>query len=371
MSVALAGMSLLALGQNAGNATSGAQARPPTPMEQKGIGYLLAQQDKDGAWLPQVGPAVTAMVVKGLVQSGRPLADPAVKKGLDFIETCRQKDGGYYRDTNPNYNASIVLSTLAVLPGDAYKGQVAGLQTFLKGLQQVDGKKDAKGNAITKANSWYGGSGYGEDRPDLSNTSFFIEALHDCGITGSDPAMQKALVFVSRTQMNGETNDQEFAKGVTDGGFIYTPVDGGDSKFGDIDNLDGGSTLRSYGSMTYSGFKSLLYAGLTEDDPRVKAAVKWISNNWTLEYNPGSGGTLDGQYYYLHAFAKAMKAYGHDTITDSKGVKHDWRRELQEFLAAHQKPDGSWVNEKSPRWLEGNPVLPTAYMVLALQESRK
>ena len=174
--------------------------------------------------------------------------------------------------------------------------------------------------------------------------------------------------------MNGETsNDQDFAKSVTDGGFIYTPVDGGDSKFGDIDSLDGGSTFRSYGSMTYSGFKSLLYAGLTEDDPRVKAAVKWISNNWTLEYNPGSGGSVDGQYYYLHAFAKVMEKfpYGHDTISDSKGVKHDWRRELQEFLAARQKPDGSWVNEKSPRWLEGNPVLPTAYMVLALQGSRR
>ena len=80
-----------------------------------------------------------------------------------------------------------------------YAQQIAGLQNFLKGLQKIDGKKDAKGNAITKANSWYGGSGYGEDRPDLSNTSFFIEALHDSGITGSDPAMQKALVFVSRT----------------------------------------------------------------------------------------------------------------------------------------------------------------------------
>lgn len=349
----------------------GAASHEPTAMEKKGVDYLLSQQGKDGSWLPQVGPGVTALVVKGLVESGRPVSDPAVKKGLDFIETCRQKDGGYYKDTNPNYNSSIVLSTFAVLPGADYKPRILALQDFLKGLQQGEGKKDAKGNAITKDNPWYGGSGYGEDRPDLSNTSFFMEALHDSGVPGSDPAMQKALVFVSRTQMNGETNDQAFAKGATDGGFIYTPVDGGDSKFGDIDNLDGGSELRSYGSMTYSGFKSLLYAGLTEDDPRVKAAVKWISNNWTLEYNPGSGGSVDGQYYYLHAFAKAMKAYGHDTITDSKGVKHDWRKELQEFLSQHQKPDGSWVNEKSPRWLEGNPVLPTAYMVLALEEARK
>ena len=359
-----------------------ASAADQTPAERKAVDYLLTQQDKNGAWLPQVGPAVTAMVVKGLVQAGRTTDDPAVKKGLEFIESCHQKDGGYYKDSNPNYNSSIVLSMFSELSeremeGKVWRGprpysqQITGLQTFLKGLQQLEPKKDSHGNAITQANSWYGGAGYGEDRPDLSNTAFFIEALHDSGLPGSDPAIQKALVFVSRSQMNGETNDQAFAKGATDGGFIYTPVESGDSKFGDIDNLEGGSQLRSYGSMTYSGFKSLLYAGLTESDPRVKAAIKWISNNWTLEYNPGSGGSADGQYYYLHAFARAMHAYNHDQITDGKGVKHNWKTELTDFLAAHQKADGSWVNEKSPRWLEGNPVLATAYSVLALEEARK
>ncbi len=371
IAAALQYAAILSAQSPAAPATLDGISRAQTPTEQKAIAYLLTQQDKSGAWLPQVGPAVTAMVVRGLVQGGKPLSDPAVKKGLAFIDSCRQKDGGYYKDSNPNYNSSIVLSSLSALPGDQFKPQIAGLQNFLKSLQQTDGKKDAKGNAITKANSWYGGSGYGEDRPDLSNTAFFVEALHDSGVPGSDPAMQKALVFVSRCQMDGETNDQDFAKGVTDGGFIYTPVDGGDSKFGDIDNLDGGSVLRSYGSMSYSGFKSLLYAGLSQDDPRVQAAVKWISSNWTLEYNPGSGGSYDGQYYYLHAFAKAMQAYGHDEISDQKGVKHNWRSELTVFLQSHQKPDGSWLNEKSPRWLEGNAVLPTAYMVLALQEARK
>jgi squalene-hopene/tetraprenyl-beta-curcumene cyclase len=338
--------------------------------------------------VPQVGPAITAMAAKGLIQAAAPTAklppdNPPLLKALAFIETTKQKDGGYYRDSNPNYNSAIVLSTFAAMSqyemsgpagwGDAkpYAQQIEGLQKFLKGMQLDEGKKDAKGEAIAKKNSWYGGSGYGEGRPDLSNTAYFMEGLHDSGIKGSDPAMQKALIFVSRTQMNGETNDQEFAKGATDGGFVYTPVDGGDSKFGDVDKLEGGSQLRSYGSMTYSGFKSLLYAGLAEDDPRVKAAVKWISNHWTLEYNPGSGGSADGQFYYLHAFAKAMKAYNHDEITDSKGVKHDWRKELNDFLKAAQKPDGSFVNAKSERWFEGNPVLATSYAVLALQEARK
>lgn len=374
---------LLASALLTGVACAQAQQRPQSDGEKKAIAFLLTQQDKDGAWVPQVGPAITAMVVKGLIQAGTPVDDPAMKKALAFIESTKQTDGGYYRESNPNYNSAIVLSTLAayqqyVTSGKVtwsgptpYAQQVEGLQKFLKGLQLDEAKKDDKGAAIAKTNSWYGGSGYGEGRPDLSNTAYFIEALHDSGLKGSDPAIQIALIFVSRTQMNGETNDQDFAKGATDGGFVYTPAGGGDSKFGDVDKLDGGSQLRSYGSMTYSGFKSLLYAGLTEDDPRVKAAVKWISANWTLEYNPGSGASADGQYYYLHAFAKALQAYNHDEITDSKGVKHNWRNELNDFLKAQQKPDGSFVNAKSERWFEGNPVLATSYAVLALQEARK
>jgi squalene-hopene/tetraprenyl-beta-curcumene cyclase len=197
-----------------------------------------------------------------------------------------------------------------------------------------------------------------------------IEGLHDSGVPADDPAIQKALVFVSRTQMLSETNDQPFAKGATDGGFVYTPAEGGDSKFGDIDSLDGGSQLRSYGSMTYSGFKSMIYAGLTKDDPRVAAAIRWIQSNWTLDYNPASS-SFDGQYYYLNAFSKAMRAWGQDVVTDDKGVKHDWRKELAATFEKNQRADGSWVNPKSPRWFEGNPILVTSYGVLCLEEAGK
>ena len=45
--------------------------------------------------------------------------------------------------------------------------------------------------------------------------------------------------------------------------------------------------LRSYGSMTYAGLKSMIYAGLSHDDPRVKAAWEWIGRNFTVDENPG------------------------------------------------------------------------------------
>jgi squalene-hopene/tetraprenyl-beta-curcumene cyclase len=347
---------------------AGAGAKPVTDLEKKGIEFLLKAQNNDGAWMPEVGPALTAMNVKILLQAGKPVSEPAIQKALAFIDTMKQKDGGFYKESNPNYNSSIVLSTFAMMP-DARKADIAGLQTFLRTLQQDGTKKDGADALVTKEHPWYGGTSYSQGRPDLSNSSFYIEALRESGIPTTDPVIQRALVFISRSQLLGETNDLPFAKGSTDGGFIYSPAEGGMTRISDTDR-PGETGIRSYGSMTYSGLKSLLYAGLTQDDPRVKAATKWIQSNWTLEYNPGTS-NAEGQFYFYHAFAKALKAYKHDEITDTKGVKHNWRNELIDALKASQKPDGSWVNAKAERWMEGNPVLATTYAVLALQEARK
>ncbi len=119
--------------------------------------------------------------------------------------------------------------------------------------------------------------------------------------------------------------------------------------------------------MTYAGLKSMLYAGVGPDDPRVKAAVEWIGKHYDLESNPGMGDA--GQYYYYHTFAKALAAVGEETVVDEDGAKHDWRGELIVELASRQQEDGTWVNENS-RWLEGDPNLVTGYALLALSYCR-
>ena len=71
---------LLAATLLAGTAFAQQAPRPQTDGEKKALAFLLTQQDKDGAWVPQVGPAITAMGVKALAQSaaGNPAADPGV-----------------------------------------------------------------------------------------------------------------------------------------------------------------------------------------------------------------------------------------------------------------------------------------------------
>lgn len=109
---------------------------------------------------------------------------------------------------------------------------------------------------------------------------------------------------------------------------------------------------------------SFIYAGLTTDDPRVKAALQWLGENYTLEENPGMG--QEGLYYYYHTMAKALTVAGLDELKTKDGKSVDWRVELGRHLLNNQKPDGSWLNPTG-RWMENDPVLVTAYTLLALQ----
>ena len=125
--------------------------------------------------------------------------------------------------------------------------------------------------------------------------------------------------------------------------------------------------LRSYGSMTYAGLKSMIFAGVGPEDPRVKAAVQWIRKHYGLDTNPGLG--AQGLYYYYHTFAKALDATGQQVFEDNQGIQHNWRAELVDALAARQHSDGSWVNPHN-RWLEGDVNLVTGYALLSLSYCR-
>ena len=123
--------------------------------------------------------------------------------------------------------------------------------------------------------------------------------------------------------------------------------------------------LRTYGSMSYAGLQSLIYAQVKKDDPRIKAVMEWLSRNFTLAENPGMD--EQGLYYYYQTMSKALSAAGVDELTLADGSKVDWRDELAKTLINKQKSDGSWVNTNN-RWWEADPVLVTSYTVLALEQ---
>jgi hypothetical protein len=346
----------------------------------KGLNYLKAQQKPDGGWQEaNEPPAITAIAIKAFVQDGHYKSDEAfLEKALNKLLSYQKEDGSISDDNLATYNTAIAISALAQSKQDRYRPQLQKALGYLRTIQWVDKIDGVPANMkVPESNPNYGGFGYGSKgaRADLSNAQTALDALKDAGLKPDDPAFKAALKFVTRAQNNSETNDQKWAG--DDGGFIYSVADGGASKASDYMTPDGRKVHRSYGSMTYAGLKSMIYAGLSHDDPRVKAAWKWITHNWTLDENPGvkfgdtqnPRGNEDGLFYYYHTLARALHAYGQPIIIDDKGVKHDWRLELIDKLSNQQAPDGHW--EGIQKWMENKPILSTAYAILAIQEAQE
>ncbi len=332
---------------------------------QRGIAYLTGKgQAADGSYSAKISPAVTALCTSALLRNGMSPDDPAVAKSLKYLEGFVQKDGGIYQPDSSiqNYETSIGLMCFVDANKDGrYNELIDRANNYVKNIQWG-------GNGKTQpADVQYGGAGYGKSgtRPDLSNTSFLVDALHSAGAETNHEALERALVFVSRCQnLPSQYNTTQFADKNPDGGFYYTPADNGASAPGG--KTDNGG-LRSFGSMTYAGLKSMIYCGLAPDDERVKAAVDWIRKNYDLTANPGLGQA--GVYYGYNTFAKSLSALGEKTIADSKGAEHDWRAELVTELAKRQQADGSWVNTDK-RFMEGDPNLVSAYCLLALSNCK-
>ncbi len=336
-----------------------ADAKACADMVARAIGFLEQAQAADGSYVAASGPGVTAVVTTALLRQGRSPGDPLVAKSLQYLEGFVQPDGAISLPASDyrNYETSLGLMCFAAANRHGrYDKLIQGAEKFLKDNQWGGSEQEAD-----RSNPAYGGAGYGRHkRPDLSNTHFLVNALRAAGAGPDDEAMKKALVFVSRCQnLESEYNTMPFAAKNPDGGFYYTAAAGGESPAGKT--ADGG--LRSYASMTYAGLKSMLYAGVKADDPRVKAAMKWIQQHYDVASNPGMG--TSGLYYYYHVFAKALDAAGVKDLVDADGKPHDWRHDLVVELARRQRPDGAWVNT-DPRWMEGDPTLVTGYGLLAL-----
>jgi len=128
--------------------------------------------------------------------------------------------------------------------------------------------------------------------------------------------------------------------------------------FGSYEGVTAGGT-KSYGTVTAAGLLSLLFAGADKKDPRVQAAYKWLTTNYTLDSNPGTN-TKGGLFYYYQALSKVTSAYGDKEFVDGRGQRHNWRNELADRLILLQNPDGSWINKDSGLWWEDKPELATA-----------
>ena len=331
---------------------------------ERGGDWLAKNQQVKGNWSTTDHPAITALALVAF--QGKPSLDSdekaAVKKGYDFLLANLHDDGTIHGGKGlVNYNTSIGLLALIAARDDRYKPQILAARKYLVGTQIDLGEK---GKLDTRFD---GGVGYGSkyEHSDMANTLQALEALYYSKRFTADSSATKdldwkaAIHFLQNCQNLPSHNPQASADPQDYGGFVYHPEE---SKAG-TNTINGRIALRSYGSISYAGLLSYIYADLDKSDPRVQAVYEWLQKNYTLEENPGMG--PQGLYYYFHTMAKALSAYGIDELPTKDGTIK-WREQLALRLINLQNRDGSWENENG-RWFEKDPALVTSYAMLTLE----
>lgn len=338
----------------------------------RGNEWLLQQQKSEGNWDDPQVPAFTALALTATVRDPEfdlkeELPD-SVDKGYRWLIAQQKEDGGIYNRGLSVYNTATAVTALTAADRDTFEPAIVKARKHLIGQQWDIGKKKETDDKND------GGIGYGSknDRTDLSNTYLAVEALAlsskvvEDGKHGEQPDLDwnAALTFISRCQNLPETNDQPWASDdeKNKGGFIYNSFE---SKIPPETLPNGKVALRSYGSMSYAGLLSMIYAKVGPDDKRVKAVKEWLGKNYTVAENPGLG--TSGMYYYYQTMSKALTAAKVNRLLLADGREADWRTDLAEALLKKQKGDGSWANEDG-KWMESNPVLVTAYSIMSLEQ---
>lgn len=332
----------------------------------RGLEWLQKNQNTNGYWSTADQPAVTALALvafkgdpKGRFKDSEPTW---MQTAYKYILDSAQPEGGIHRTNLVTYNTSIAMLALLAAEKPAYEPVIRKARAYLVGLQ--GGSEDV----------FSGGIGYGTkyQHSDMGNTLQALEALYhsrhlarkDAASREPDLNWEAAIKFLQNCQNLPGVNTQSWvsAEAKDRGGFVYYP---GHSMAGGVTNKETGRVaLRSYGSISYGGLLSYIYAQMKHDDPRVLAVFDWLKRNYTLEENPAMG--AQGLYYYYHTMAKALSLYGVDQLELADGRKIDWRKDLAMRLINLQQKDGSWMNDNG-RWWERDPALVTSYAVLTLE----
>jgi len=334
----------------------------------RSLDWLASRQRENGSWSNEDFPALTALPLWAFALSQHPQKQTVMEKAVRYILSCVQPNGGIYREVAgrkggglSNYNTAICMTALHATGDRELTPVILNARKFIASSQHF-------GDDI-----YDGGFGYDRDtgRPytDLLNTFYAVQAmnltadvedLRPKGEQRADIDWQRTVHFITKLQNPPESGDDNA------GGFFYNPTD---PKAGTATNADGAVFFRSYGSMTYAGMLALIYANVTRDDPRVRSALDWARRHWSLDENLGMG--QEGLYFFYNVLTRALSAAHCDVITRVDGTRINWRVELAKKLLSLQKIDeasgqGYWQNDNGRYW-ENDPVLVTAYCLLALE----
>lgn len=206
----------------------------------------------------------------------------------------------------------------------------------------------------------------GDDGPAAPALEDVVLAVRTAGLPPGSPVATLARDYISRCQEPAVPAGAARDRGPTGAGFAPRTLDNR--------VMEEGVAGRSQptGLSTCQGITGLLAVGVPPEDPRVVAGVEWLRDHYTLDANPGSPRPAEGLYGYYYELARTLATLGYDRLRDSRGVEHDWRRELESHLSERQQPDGSWRNpEESSDPRRRDPLVITGYGLMTLLQTRQ
>jgi hypothetical protein len=340
----------------------------------KGLTWLVAQQNPDGSWGDEYQVTKTAFAVLKLeshamdVQYGYGLSSPldpsypyadAIERGLKYLfanayttNITMQPAGnpdtngngiGVYFDSGKNrpiYETGIVMMALQAsgfpdrvvnVPGSVVNGW-----TYRDVMQDaVDYYAWAQNEAGTGRGGWRYTPNY--ENSDNSNSQWPVLGL----------AMAETWGVIIPPFVRSELNIWiDYIQNDANGGSGYTAPNEW------VNVAKTGALL----------IEQAFY-GDTIASQRTRDAIEYISKNWNVP-SDGQGIAMNkGNYYAMYAVMKGFEMLGVQYISplnDPSGL--DWFADYADWLVSHQNPDGSWSPD---RW--GDKILNTEWALLILQ----
>lgn len=306
-----------------------------------GAAFLKDRQNDSGSWGEWDGQTggVTALVTLALLESGVPVTDPAIQKGLEFLRRVPEADRRVY-------STSLIIMALCRAQPERDRALIQSHVQWLEGAQ-ISNEPGLGG--------WSYGSRNGS--PDNSNSQFAILALHE--------AVQADMV-VSKEVWDRAA--QYWVSGQhSSGGWGY--------RLGDAPS----------GSMTCAGISSMVIIEENRERPipqtigeldccrgesldgTLERALTFWGERFSARRNPTPPNDIGASYlfYYLYGVERAGRLSGRRYFGE-----HDWYREAGEQILALQKPiTGSWVGTNN-NIAESTPELSTSFALLFLSKGR-
>ena len=297
---------------------------PPQPGEitpalrltiDKGLRYLVQQQNQDGCWRSQGSSgayptAMTALAGLALLAGGHTptqgLYARNVSRALTFILNAARRDGliaQLEEESHCMHGHGLAMLFLAQCYGMEEDPQRrAQVRLALQRAVELTARSQSA------AGGWLYTPDSGGDEGSVTVTQ--VQALRACrnvGIAVPKRVIDKAMEYLERS-----TNE--------DGGIRYQVGDRGPSR----PAITAAAVVCWYNAGRY-------------DEPRARAALEFLRPRMTARRSDATSSF--GHYFYGHLYmAQVMYLTG----------EHEWREyfgEMGEVLAQSQQPDGSWEGD--------------------------